>query len=102
MLFLVVDIFDNIGNIIENPVPLNLVIVFFLTKLPYVLFLTLPMAIMLATFVSLGLMGRNLETIAMMSGGISHGFIIRPVLIMAALLSIMSYLGNEYVVPQVE
>jgi lipopolysaccharide export system permease protein len=100
VLILVVDIFDNIGNILKNPVPFNLVIVFFLTKLPYVLFLTLPMAIMLATFVSLGLMGRNLETIAMMSGGIGHGFIIRPVLIMAALLSIVSYLGNEYVVPK--
>lgn len=100
VLILIVDIFDNIGNLLKNPVPFDLVVLFFLSKLPYVLFLTLPMAVMLATFISLGLMGRNLETIAMMSGGVSHVFIIRPVLIVAALLSIVSYLGNEYVVPK--
>jgi lipopolysaccharide export system permease protein len=100
MLFLIVDIFENIGTIIENPVSFDIIVVYFVTKIPYVLFLTLPMAVMLATLVSIGLMGRNLELIAMMSSGISHMFIIRPALILAAILSIMSYLGNEYVVPQ--
>jgi lipopolysaccharide export system permease protein len=100
MLFLIVDIFENIGTIIENPVSFDIIVVYFVTKIPYVLFLTLPMAVMLATLVSIGLMGRNLELIAMMSSGVSHMFIIRPALILAAILSIMSYLGNEYVVPQ--
>jgi lipopolysaccharide export system permease protein len=100
VLFLVVDIFENMGTLIKNPAPFNLIFVFFLTRIPNVLFLTLPMAVMLATFISLGLMGRNLETIAMMSGGVSHLFIIRPILIIAAVLSIVSYFGNEYVVPQ--
>jgi len=100
VLFLIVDIFENLGTLIKNPVSFDLVIVYFMSKIPYVLFLTLPMAIMLSTLISLGLMGRNLEIIAMMSGGVSHGYIIRPILIIAALLSIVSYFGNEYVVPQ--
>ncbi len=100
MLFLVVDIFENIGTLIENPVSFDIIIVYFVTRIPYMLFLTLPMAVMLATLVSIGLMGRNLELIAMMSSGVSHAFIIRPALIIAALLSLMSYLGNEYIVPQ--
>jgi len=100
MLFLIVDIFENIGTIIENPVSFDIIVVYFVTKIPFVLFLTLPMAVMLSTLISIGLMGRNLELIAMMSSGVSHAFIIRPALIIAAFLSIISYLGNEYVVPQ--
>jgi lipopolysaccharide export system permease protein len=100
LLFLVVDIFENIGTLIENPVSFDIIVVYFLTKIPYVLSLTLPMAVMMATLISIGLMGRNLELIAMMSSGISHVFIIRPALIIAAGLSIISYFGNEYVVPQ--
>lgn len=99
-LFLIVDIFENMGKLIKNPVSFDLVVIYFLTKIPYVLFLTLPMAVMLSTLISLGLMGRNLEIVAMMSSGVSHVFVIRPVLIIAAVLSLLSYFGNEYVVPQ--
>jgi lipopolysaccharide export system permease protein len=99
-LFLIVDIFEIIGTFIEHPVSFGTIILYFLTRIPYVLFLTLPMAVMLSTLISIGLMARNLEVIAMMSSGISHIFIIRPVLIIAALLSLVSYVGNEYVVPQ--
>ena len=99
-LFLIVDIFEVIGTLIDNPVSFGVVLLYFLTKIPYMLFLTLPMAVMLATLISLGLMGKNLELVAMMSSGVSHVFIIKPVLIIAAGLSLFSYFGNEYVVPQ--
>jgi lipopolysaccharide export system permease protein len=99
-LFLIVDIFEVIGIFIDNPVPFGVIVLYFLTKIPYVLFLTLPMAVMLSTLISLGLMGKNLELVAMMSSGVSHTFIIKSVLIMAAGLSLLSYFGNEYIVPR--
>lgn len=98
-LFLIVDIFEVIGTFIDHPTSFGVIVVYFMTKIPYVLFLTLPMAVMLSTLIALGLMGKNLEIVAMMSSGISHVFIIRPVLIIAAVLSLLSYFGNEYVVP---
>jgi lipopolysaccharide export system permease protein len=97
-LFLIVDIFEVVGTFIDHPAPLGTIVLYFMTKIPYVLFLTLPMAVMLSALISIGLMGRNLEIVAMMSSGISHIFIIRPVLIIAAVLSVLSFFGNEYVV----
>ncbi len=99
-LFLIVDIFEVVGTFIDNPTSFGVIVIYFLTRIPYVLFLTLPMAVMLATLISLGVMGKNLEIIAMMSSGVSHTFIIKPVLIIAASLSLLSYFGNEYIVPR--
>jgi len=100
VLFLIVDIFEDINKIIEYQVPLATSLWYFTTKIPYMLFISLPLAVMLATLISLGLMSKNLELIAMRASGISYLSIIRPIIACSLFISVLAFFGDEYIVPE--
>jgi len=98
--FLIIDIFENYEKFIENPVPFGIIVSYFFSKIPFMIFVSLPMAVLLAVLISLGLMGQNLELVAIQTSGASYSFIVTPILIVSLLLSILSFIANEYVVPK--
>lgn len=100
VLFLIVDIFEHTGLIIDHPASFSVVLIYFTSKIPFMLFMSLPITVMLATLISLGLMGKNLELVAMRTCGISHISIITPILVVAFLISILAFIGNDYIVPR--
>jgi lipopolysaccharide export system permease protein len=59
----------------------------------------LPYAVLLATLLTLGMLSRHSEITAMKAGGISLYRIIFPLLMITLLISVCSFLGNEYLVP---
>ena len=99
VLFLIIDIFEDISLFVDKTVNFAVVISYFLSKVPFILFLSLPIAVMLATMISLGLMGKNLELVAIKACGQSHTFIVAPIIISAFIISIFSFFGNEFFVP---
>jgi lipopolysaccharide export system permease protein len=99
-LFLIVDIFENIGKFVDNPVPVSIILAYFLSKIPFMLFISIPLSVMLSALVSIGLMGKNLELVAIRTSGLSHLFIVKPLLIIAIIISFVSFFGDEYVVPK--
>ena len=100
VLFLIVDVFENTGLLLEHPAPVSTILLYFASKIPFMLFMSLPITVMLATLISLGLLGKNLELIALRTCGVSHIAVITPILVVAFLISIIAFIGNEYIVPK--
>ncbi|MBM7622939.1 LptF/LptG family permease [Sporohalobacter salinus] len=72
----------------------------FLLSLPEVVVLTFPMSMLLATLLSFGRLSGDSEVVALKAGGISFIRLIIPVLIVALLLSGLTILANETIVPK--
>jgi len=100
VLFLIVDIFEDMNKIIEYQVPFFTAVWYFSTKIPYMLFISLPLAVMLATLISLGLMSKNLELTAMRASGVSYMSIITPIIACSLFISVLAFFGDEYIVPE--
>ncbi|MGM0470918.1 MAG: LptF/LptG family permease [Bacillota bacterium] len=72
----------------------------FFLSLPEVIVLTFPMSMLLATLLSFGRLSGDSEVVALKAGGVSFLRLIIPVLLVALLLSCLTVLANETLVPQ--
>lgn len=98
-LFLVVDFFDRIDNIITETPELTLVFEYFLLKVPNTIVLMMPIAVLVSTLMTIGLLSRNSELAAMRAAGITIAEIARPIMAIGLLLSLVNLGLNELVVP---
>lgn len=97
--FTIVDVFEKMDVFIDNHARLADIALYFLFKLPYVIALVLPIALLLAALLSLGQLQRQNELAAMTTSGVSLVRILRPVLLASAALSVVSFAFTELVVP---
>ena len=96
--FVIVDLIENIDKFIDNSVPLKVIVLFYYYTLPWFFSIGLPMATLIATVFSIGLMAKRNEWTAMKSSGISLYRIAIPLLLAGVLLSFISYeLDNNLV-----
>lgn len=97
--YLIVDFFERINAFMVNEASPWVMGVYFLNRIPSICFEVAPPAVLLSSLVTLGLMSRHNEIVAMKSGGIHLGHITLPILGVVCLV----YLGllgiNEWVVP---
>jgi lipopolysaccharide export system permease protein len=98
-LFIVVDVFEKIDVFLDHRAPLLLIARFYLFRLPEWTVLVLPIALLLATFLSLGQLNKFGELTAMRVSGISLVRILAPVFGIAVTATLGSFLFNEVVVP---
>ncbi|GAC1354982.1 MAG: LPS export ABC transporter permease LptG [Vulcanimicrobiaceae bacterium] len=90
----------NIGKLIANEhAPLWAAIEVFLTSLPGIIVLTLPMAMLLGTLLSMQRLSGESEVTAMKAGGIAFIRIVMPLLIAGFLMSLVMFFLQEEVVP---
>ena len=100
LIYVVVLFFQKMSNFIKYQAPSTLIFEYLLFKVPDVTFQwTLPYAVLLATLLTLGMFSRHSEITAMKAGGVSLYRITFPLLLIAFLISLCSFLGNEYLVP---
>jgi lipopolysaccharide export system permease protein len=99
IIFLVVDLIENIDKFIDRDATVTQVILYYLYYIPYIINLTLPVAMLLACLFSLGSMSQHNEIVAQKSSGISLYRIFTPLFILAFILSIGAGFFNEFVVP---
>ena len=85
--------------IIKNGVSLGIVIRLFLYYLPKMAAAAIPMSCLLAALLGFNKLSANSELVALKSSGISFNRIIRPVVILAFLVSIGAFFINETLVP---
>ena len=96
--FVIVDLIENIDKFIDNSVHLKIIFLFYIYTLPWFFSIGLPMATLIATVFSIGLMAKRNEWAAMKSSGISLYRIAIPLLLAGIVLSIISYeLDNNLV-----
>jgi len=92
-------LFQLTDLIIVKEVPIPLVLKLLLYNLPDIIVRTFPIAILFSTMTGIGRLNRENEITAFRMGGISLYRLIVPVLIVGILISGLTYVFNEEVVP---
>lgn len=86
---------DFVGKGIDGPIIMRLMLYLSATLVP----LALPLAVLLSSIMTFGNLGETFELIAIKSAGIGLVRFMRPLLIVAILLSGMAFLFNNNVIP---
>ena len=98
-LFLVIDFFDRIDNMIAANASVWSAFLYFMYKLPLTLNLMVPLAFLVATLFTLGNFAKNSELTAMRAAGLSTFYLARPIYLAGIAISIFSLIFNETAVP---
>lgn len=98
-IFIIVDLFGRAHSFIDNDVPVRIVLSYYGHFSPLVVVLTAPIAMLLATMMSVGRLSRRNEIMAMKGSGLSLYRILAPILSLAFLLSLGSMVVAETLLP---
>ena len=98
-LFLTAEFIERIDDFIEENATLADATLYFLYKIPHLVFLSVPLTVLMASTFTLILFSRENEVLAMRAGGLSLYRIIAPILIASLGISLLTFLANEYIVP---
>jgi lipopolysaccharide export system permease protein len=101
-LFLMVDFFDRFDNVLGEGASVWLIIQYFACKVPLMVTLMLPVALIFATLFTFGLLSKSSEITAMRASGLTVIWLARPLLVLGFALSLFSLFLNEIVVPASE
>lgn len=99
VIFLVVDMIENISRFIDNKASLEQFFLYYLYYIPYIINLTLPIAMLLSALFTLSIFAQHNEVVAQLSSGVSLYRILTPVFILAIFISIGAGFFNELIVP---
>jgi lipopolysaccharide export system permease protein len=100
ILVLAVDLLFTMADLIINKgVPLLAVLQLMLYKLPSLLILTFPVSTLFGTAMALGRFSKDNELTALRTSGVSLLRISVPILIVGLLISLLSFVTNEKIVP---
>ncbi len=98
-IYLVIDFFEKVRRFLKFDADMVDVLVYFALKTPAISFQITPLAILMATLLTLGLLARNNEITAMRSCGISLTWIASPFLIFASFVSLILLSFSSTVIP---
>jgi len=99
LLYVIVDLFDRLGILLRHQASVGAAARYFAFKIPLMLSQVMPAAVITAVLLSLGLLSRYNEITAFRAGGVSLVQTAIPILVTAGVISLLSLLWNETVVP---
>jgi lipopolysaccharide export system permease protein len=99
VIFLVVDLVEHLDNFIDRHATLLTIIKYYFYYTPYIIVLSLPVAMLLSTLFSLGQLAKHNELLAMKSAGISLYRILSPLLVLAFSISLATIAFGGLIVP---
>ena len=92
-------VIDLLNLIIEKKLPAQIVVELFALSLPYMLALSVPMAVLVATILAFGRMSVDREIIAIKSSGVNIYAQVRPLIVTALLMSLAMVYFNHWFLP---
>lgn len=98
-LFIIVDYTDISGDIRDNHIAFHTVFAYYRFLLFQILNYTVPISVLVATLVTFGLLSKNNEVTAFKASGISLYRVALPIIVMAGVMSVLSYLMLDFVLP---
>ena len=98
-LYFVIDFVQKIDNIIDASVPVHDVLLSILFYTPYIILQMIPVSTMISIILLLCVMKKNNEIFAIKSCGFNIIRTLAPVFILSLLLSLMTFIFSEYIVP---
>jgi len=99
MIYMAVDFFERIDNFMSARLEFSKGVLFFLYNLPMVIIQVVPVCLLLAVLISLGLMSKNREVVALKSSGVSIAYLLKPILFLGVFCSIILFFLSEAIVP---
>ena len=99
MLFLIFTFFELIGDIIRNRTPLVTVGDYLLNLIPYILYNTTPLCVLVAILITFGALNRSSELTAMKATGVSIYRLIIPVLVLCAAIAAGLFAFDQFYLP---
>ncbi len=99
MLYVVIDLTDNIDEMAKNRVPIEVIVAYYLNLFPQLIMDVMPIALMISVLILLTVLERQQELTAFKAGGISLFRVVGPILLIAAVVAALIWLLSESVVP---
>ncbi len=100
VLIILVDLLDHIGNFVDNDASIGTIVRFYFFKMGWIIDLTLPIAMLMATMFTIGSMARYLELTALFSSGWSLMKICRPLILLSIFMMFFSLAWREFILPE--
>ena len=100
VIFVLINLVENADRFIDKDIGIRLILLYYVFYLPYIIVLTLPVAMLLATMFSLSRLNQDNEITAMKASGISLYRILMPLYILSLFLGIVMIGFAEIVVPR--
>ena len=101
-IWLIFDISDNLSTFLDDRVSLPLVTQYYLTQVPQILVILLPVSLLLALLFSLGRMSRTNEIVSMLTAGVSIPRVIMPLIGVGFITALVSGALNYSLAPKAE
>ncbi len=98
-IYLLVDFFERIDNFMEKKLPFSLAAKYFLCKTPLMVERLIPVSIMLAGIITIGLLHHNRELLGLQAAGISLGRIVRPTVLAASVFTLFALASSQWLMP---
>ncbi len=98
VIFLVVDAVENMDKFIDAEVPKGVIAAYYFHSIPWFVSIGLPMAVLVSTIFTVGLLSRRNELTAMKASGVSLYRIAMPLILCSILISGASFFFEDRVV----
>lgn len=99
VIFLVVDLVEHLDTFIDRHATFFTVVKYYFYYTPYIVVLSLPVAMLLSCLFSLGQLAKHNELLAMKSAGISLYRILFPLFVLSFLISLITMVFGGSIVP---
>ena len=99
-LFVVDFLVKILDNVLSKGLPASTVLEIFALNLAWMLSLSIPMAVLVASLMTFGRMSGDQEITAVKAAGVSPLSLMRPVLLVGLLLSVLMVVFNNWVLPE--
>ena len=101
-IWFIFDVSDNISTFLDQRISRTLILEYYLTQMPQILVILLPVALLLALLFSLGRMSRSNEIVSMLTSGVSLPRILAPLFFIGLLTTAASTALNWSLAPHGE
>lgn len=99
-IYLLVDFLDRVDNYIEYRSTLVEVLTYYACRMPFIILQVSTISVLLAVIITLTLMNRNNEIVALKAAGVSVYRLSIPMILTGLLISLITFAVTEGVVPQ--
>ncbi len=102
VLFIVIDVIDNLAPLIRSGATLQLAILYYLLRLPYLFVLTSPVTVLISGLFLMNSLSKHNESVATRAAGVSIKRAMLPLFGLGLLISLGVAVFGEYVLPWAE
>jgi len=100
MIFILVDLFENLDKFIDSRMSFAMVASYYFTFIPEIVRLVMPISVLLSTLFTAGRLINFNEIIAIKNAGISLNRFMAPFIVMGLIITSISMYFNNWIVPE--